>query len=212
MDKELEYRKQLKKQKRLKLQQGREKEENTYSLKDYLFLFVIRFLITIVLMLVTLITLKTNTKFKTIFYKYVYNTNFSFATVNNLYQSYFGSPIPFKGLVKTPVETVFNEKLNYQKINLYQDGAKLTVDKNYLIPILESGMVVFIGDKEGYGNTVIVQGVNGVDTWYGNIENVNVKLYDYVGKGTLLGQTKDTTLYLVFQKEGKALNYKDYIK
>lgn len=211
MDKELEYRKQLRKQKRLKLQQKKE-EEKTYSLKDYLFLFLIRLLITVVLMLTTLITLKTNTKFKTVFYKYVYNTNFSFATVNNLYQSYFGSPIPFKGLVKTPVETVFNEKLNYQKINLYQDGAKLTVDKNYLIPILESGMVVFIGDKEGYGNTVIVQGVNGVDTWYGNIENVNVKLYDYVGKGTLLGQTKDTTLYLVFQKEGKALNYKDYIK
>lgn len=212
MDKELEYRKQMRKQKRKMMLKEEKQIEKTYHLKDYLFPFLLRFLITVVLTLGTLITLKTNTKWKTIFYKHVYDTNFSFATVNNLYQSYFGSPIPFKGLVKTPVETVFNEKLNYKEVSLYQDGAKLTVNKNYLIPILESGMIVFVGNKEGYGNTVIIQGVNGVDTWYGNVSNVNVKLYDYVSKGTLLGETKDSTLYLVFQKEGKALNYKDYIK
>ena len=37
-----------------------------------------------------------NINLKTKFYKYVYDTHFSFATVNKLYESAFGSPIPFK--------------------------------------------------------------------------------------------------------------------
>lgn len=208
MDKEIARMKQMRKMKRRLEYQHVEPEPK----RHYLAHFLLKFLFVVVLTLIALISLKTNARFKTNFYKYVYNTNYSFATVNNMYQKYFGSPIPFKNLVKTPVATVFDEKLTYQEVSLYQDGAKLTVDKNYLVPILESGMVVFIGEKKGYGKTVIIQGVNGVDTWYGNMENVNVKLYDYVSKKTMLGETKDTTLYLVFQKEGKTLNYKDYIK
>ena len=41
--------------------------------------------------------------------------------------------------------------------------------------------------------------------------NSDIKIYDYVQKGTLLGEVVDNKLYLVFQKEGKYLNYKDYI-
>ena len=85
------------------------------------------------------------------------------------------------------------------------------MDKNYLIPINESGIIVFIGEKEGYGNVVIVQRVDGVDEWYGNISNVNVKLYDYVKKGDLLGDTSDI-LYLVYKKDGNVLNYEEYFK
>ena len=38
-----------------------------------------------------------------------------------------------------------------------------------------------------------------------------VNLWDYIEKGTLLGETKDNKLYLVFSKNGEYLNYKDYI-
>lgn len=210
MEQELIRMKQKKLDKKRRGVQKELKEEG--GVKKNLIKLGIRFLVTTILVLISLITLKGNSKWKATFYKQVYDTNFSFATVNQTYQKYFGEPIPFSNLLKTPVETVFDEKLNYSEINLYKDGAKLTVSKNYLVPIFESGMVVFIGEKEGYGNTVIVQGMNGVDTWYGNIEQVNVKLYDYVSKGSLLGEVKDTTLYMVFQKEGKKLDYKDYLK
>ena len=73
-------------------------------------------------------------------------------------------------------------------------------------------MVVFIGKKEGYGNTIIVQQVNGVDLWYGNINNSNVKLYDYIEKGEILGDTLNNDLYLVYKKEGSTVNYEEYIK
>lgn len=211
MDKELlklkKERKQRKRIEQLSNNYGQTKDKKINVAK-----YIFKFLLVVVITLITMITLKTNDKLKTEFYKYVYNTNFSFASINKTYQKYFGSPIPFQELLKKPVATVFNEKLTYSEANLYKDGAKLKVKDKYLVPILESGMVVFIGDKPDYGKVVIVQGVNGVDTWYGNMENVNVKLYDYVSKGSLLGETKNDTLYLVFQKEGKNLNYKDYIK
>ena len=47
--------------------------------------------------------------------------------------------------------------------------------------------------------------------YYANINAMNLKLYDYIEKGTLLGETKDNKLYLVFSKNGEYLNYKDYI-
>lgn len=182
------------------------KNNNNILIKWLFKLFIV-----IIITLITMIILKTSDKIKKDFYKYVYTTNFSFTTINKEYQKLFGTPIPFQNLLKKPVETVFEEKLIYKSSNLYKDGVKLEVDNNYLVPIIESGLVVFIGEKEDYGNVVIIQGMNGIDTWYGNVEEVNVKLYDYVSKGTLLGNTKDSTLYLLFQKEGKILNYKDHL-
>ena len=80
-----------------------------------------------------------------------------------------------------------------------------------MVPVIESGIVVFIGDKDDYGKTVIIEQVDGVDTWYGNVDNINVSLYDYVSKGEFLAEANNS-FYMVFQKDGKYLNYKDYIK
>ena len=37
-----------------------------------------------------------------------------------------------------------------------------------------------MGEKEGYGNTLIIQGADGVDIWYGNVNSTSLKLYDYI--------------------------------
>ena len=73
-------------------------------------------------------------------------------------------------------------------------------------------MVIYIGEKENYGNVIIIEGVDGIDIWYGNMETTTTKLYDYVNKNTYLGTTKDNILYLVYQKDGKFLDYKEYLK
>ena len=166
-------------------------------------------LITVVLMLLALIFIKASKSFKTGFYKQVYGTNFSFSKINNLYNKYIGK-LDIVDKVAT-TEAVFNEKLVYKKKEKYKDGVKLLVGSNYLVPIQESGIVVFIGKKEDYGNVVIIQRLDGVDQWYGNISNTDLKLYDYVKKGELLGEV-DNTLYLVYRKNGKSLNYEEYIK
>ena len=186
-------------------------KKETKKVPRFVISFISRLFITTILTLAILITLKANKNFKSVFYQTIYETNFSFATVNNWYQGMFGSPIPFGNFVKKVTEPVFQETLTYQEKNKYLDGVNLTVEKQYLVPSLESGLVVFIGEKEGYGNTIIIQQMNGIDVWYGNMEEVSVKLYDYIEKGSLLGESMNQTLYLVFKKEGNVLDYNDYI-
>ena len=171
-----------------------------------------KFLLTIVLTLITLITLKSNTKLKTMFYEKIFTKNFNFATINKIFKDKFGSPIPFsETIIQKETTPVFNEKLEYTEKSKYLDGVKLTVTKKYLVPTIESGMVVFIGEKENYGNTVIISGIDGIDIWYSNINASSLKLYDYVEKGSFVGEAKDTNIYLVYKKDGKVLNYEDYI-
>ena len=170
---------------------------------------VLRVLITILVTLILLIGFKMNNNFKKTFYHYVYEENFPFSVVKNFLQEKFGTSLTFDKIVTD--EEVFNEKLSYKNKSLYHDGVKLTVSSEYMIPSLESGIVVYIGEKENYKQVVIVQQMNGVDVWYGNIKQANVKLYDYVEKGSLIGQVDNKTLYLVFQKEGKFVDYQSYL-
>jgi len=184
-------------------------KESTNNHK-FLYKMITKILICLIIFVSLLIVIKVNPKLKDKIGKVVYEDQFSFAYINNLYKKYFGNILPFDNIAPTD-EKVFNEKLKYNEASLYKDGVKLSVNNNYLVPIIESGIVVFIGNKENYGNTIIVQQINGIDVWYGNVSIGDIKIYDYVSKGALLGETIDDKLYLVFQKEGKYLDYKDYI-
>lgn len=176
--------------------------------KSKLLSFLIRIFILSIIFLIIIILLKTNVTFKNWFNSNVLEKNISFSSIKSVYSKYFGSILPFDDIVKT--ETVFNEKLNYSQLNIYEDGIVLTVDNNYLIPIQYSGVVVFVGEKEKYGNTVIVESED-VTIWYGNVNINNIKLYDNLEKGKYLGETLDNKLYMVFKKEGKIVDYKNYI-
>ena len=85
----------------------------------------------------------------------------------------------------------------------YLNGVKLTVEENYLVPVIESGVIVYIGLKDNLGNTIIVEQVDGIETIYSNIDLLNYKLYDYVEKGELIGETINKNLILQFQKNGE---------
>ena len=172
-------------------------------------IFFIKLLIYIVIKLIILILIKSSSNFKNDFYKHIYSNNISFTKLKSIYTKYIGDFDIFDKVVKT--EAVFNEKLTYKTRENYLEGVKLFVDSNYLVPINESGIVVFIGEKENYGNTVIIQRIDGIDEWYGGVKNTNLKLYDYVEKGTLLGEV-DKYLYLVYKKDGNILNYEEYLK
>lgn len=178
------------------------------SVKKVIINFILKTLIVSIITLVLLIIMKTNAKFKTMYYKYVYDTNITYSKFNNLYNKYF-KDFKIKDMINKDA-TVSKEKLNYKKLTKYKDGVKLSVDSNYSVPLLDSGIIVFIGSKEDYGNTIIVQQVNGIDLLYGNIDNTNYKLYDYVKKGDILG-TSNKYLYLLFKKDGKVLDYDAYL-
>lgn len=184
------------------------KKSNDNNLKKYFKGLAIRLLIVLLLFLTALIACKSNSQIKDKVYKYLYTEDISFTKIKKIYNKYLGGLLPIKKEVDT--EKVFQEKLKYTDLSIYQDGIKLSVGNNYLVPALQEGMVVFVGDKENYGNTIIVEDLEGVRYWYGNITTSSLKLYDYIEKGSLIGETS-TNLYLVFSKDDNYLDYEKYI-
>lgn len=170
-----------------------------------------RILITVIFCLICSILIKSDIKYKEYIYKNIYNDNVSFTRIKKFYDKYFGGVLPINTSLDN-TKLVFNENLKYNETSKYFDGVKLSVDNNYLVPILESGIVVFIGEKEEYGKTIIIQGMDGIDIWYSNIENESVKLYDYVEEHTLLGNAKGDYFYLTYSQNGVFLNYEEYLK
>ena len=181
------------------------KNKKSQIVKKNHFGLINKFLVVVLLTIITLILLKSNSNFKETFYKQVYEKTFSFPYIKNLYQKYFGSPV----VLEEETKQVFNEALNYNSKEKYKDGVMLLVSKEYVVPSISGGMVVYVGEKEGYGKTVIIEQTDGVEVWYGNV-NSSLKMYDYVEKGSSVGLANEK-LYLVFKKDGNILNYEDYI-
>lgn len=186
------------------------KVKKKLTLKKSIKRFINKCLIVVILFLGCLILLKSNTGFKNKLIKYVYEDSIPFTKLKSIYEKYFGKILSVDKVLPSE-QKVFNEDITYQQANVYKDGVELKVSNQYMVPTIESGIVVFIGEKEGYGSTVIIEQVNGVDVWYSNIKVNDIKLYDYIEKGSLLGESLDSKLYMVFQKEGKYLDYKEYI-
>lgn len=136
----------------------------------------------------------------------LFQTNFNFSKINKLYSALFK-----KVNIEDSQVVSLDNGINYSSHEKYKDGVSLKTKSGEAVSFIDSGIVVFIGQKEGYGNTLIVQQSDGVDVWYGNIENISVNIYDYVNKNTNFATLKDD-LYLVFQKNGEFLDYQEYIK
>lgn len=210
MDNEITKIKENIKQKRIKTISPSLNAEKFFLNFDLIKLFN-NIMLIIVFTLTTLIILSSNQKAKKFFHTNIFEKNFSFAVINKFYHKHFGSPLPFKELFNSKTQQVFEEKLKYYDSHIYKDGVKLIVDQNYLVPALDGGIVIFIGNKDEYNDVVIVQQSDGVDVWYSNIQNINVKLYDYIAKGSLIGEAQNKEFYLVFYKDGNLIDYKTFI-
>lgn len=138
----------------------------------------------------------------------VYDNKINFSFFNNIYKKYIDKYLPFDVYDE---KVVMSEGLVYTSKEKYLNGVALNVGEAYNMYSLCGGIVVYIGQKEDLGNTVIIQGTDGVDYWYSNIDNLSVNLYDYIEKDTLIGVSVDENIYLTFVKNGEYVNYEDYI-
>lgn len=172
--------------------------------------FLNKLLISVIILLIGLITLKANPNLRNTFYRKVFQNNLKFAKIDELYKKYFGSSLPLTGN-ENSLALVSAQKIEYEKEEKYKDGVKLKVSKDYAIPVIKSGIVIFAGEKEGYGKTIIVEDADGVETWYSNIKEIKVDMYDYLKKGSIISQADGETLILSFTKDGKKIDYKKYL-
>lgn len=186
----------------------KEKKENS-SLKRTVFRFLTEIMLSVILLLAALILSK-NVTMREQIYKYVYEDNLSFKQIESIYQKYFGFLVPSEKEEET--EFVSSEKLVYKEENeLENGGVRLTFNKKQEISAFMDGLVLFVGEKEGYGKTLVLEQTDGVEAWYVNIENESFKIYDYIKKGEIIGTTKENYIDLYFKKKGEVVSYQDYI-
>ncbi len=171
-----------------------------------------RILLSIIFLLVSIIYINFSDKNLLKYKNTIFTDSLSFSKIHSLYDKYIGDVLFMKKDTSNKVQSVFNEEINYKNKVKYKEGYKLTVDNSYLVPSLQSGIVVFNGEKEGYNKCIIIQGMDGVDIWYCNLATTSLKMYDYIEKKSMIGETKGKTLYLVLEKDGKNLDLDEYIK
>ena len=177
-------------------------------IKNYIKGFVLRILICIILFLLISIVCNFSDSNLLWFKNNILNTNLDFSFFNNVYSKYIDKYLPFN-LYEDKV--VMKEGLVYSSKESYLNGVSLNVGKDYNLYSLMGGIVVYIGEKDKLGNTVIIQGTDGVDYWYSNIDNLSVGLYDYIEKDKIIGVSISENIYLTFLKNGEYVDYEEYI-
>lgn len=156
-------------------------------------------LFTIVIFTMIVITLSnTSPKFKSFIVDKVLNSTIDFSFVNKLSNK-------VTNVFKNPDNTLPVVKEENNRKERYKDGIKYIVNKGASVNIKDSGIVTYIGNKDGYNNTVIIQQSNGYYAWYGNIKE-EVKLYDYIESGSKIGETLTNEYYYVLLKDNKPVN------
>lgn len=184
------------------------KENLPFKLK-YAKNLISRVLITVIFVLGSIIFTNISEDNKALYQKYVLEDSLEFTKINELYQSVFGDVDIAKQDNNTDSEIVFGD-VSYTNIEPFKNGVKLTVGMNEAISVITSGIVVFIGEKDDLGNTVIIQGNDGVDIWYSNITDTDISVYDYIEAGSILGSSNSEDIYLTINKDGEFINYEEY--
>jgi murein DD-endopeptidase MepM/ murein hydrolase activator NlpD len=70
----------------------------------------------------------------------------------------------------------------------FHQGVDLAAAYGQAVPAVAPGQVVFAGEQQGYGLTVVVQHAGGVTSRYGHLSSLDVRTGESVGEGTLVGR------------------------
>lgn len=166
-----------------------------------------RTLLAIIFVLGSIIFTNISDTNKALYQKYVLEDSLKFTTINNLYQRIFGSV----DLTSNDSDTPVFGSITYTNVENYKNGVKLTVGLNEVVSVITSGIVVYIGEKDDLGNTIIIQGNDGVDIWYSNITDTDILVYDYVEAGSILGTSNGENIYLTISLDGEFISYEEYM-
>lgn len=126
---------------------------------------------------------------------------FQFAYISNWYEKQFGKPLAFLPFKNSEKEDKTKEKLQYAmpasgKIleEFSDNGQRIAIEtsKQASVDAMSEGIVSFVGNKDGFGKTVIIQHPDKSESWYGNLAKVDVSPYDFVEKGDIVGKASDS--------------------
>ena len=96
-------------------------------------------------------------------------------------------------------------------------GIDIAAPNGTAVSSTADGMVKFAGEQGGYGNMVILDHGNGVETRYAHLSSLSVKAGDVVADGDLVGNVGSTGtstgnhLHYEVRENGKAINPRRYL-
>jgi len=153
------------------------------------------------------------------FVKDSYETEFQFATIANWYENQFGRPlalIPFEtnmalGELENAPELAYAVPASGTIAESFETngtGIIVKTEPKASVEAAKAGFVFFIGEEEEIGKAVGVQHYDGGESWYGMLENIDVKLYDHIEIGTKVGtvsldKKEGTGMYYFALKQGE---------
>lgn len=131
---------------------------------------------------------------------------FQFATVMNWYENQFGKPVALlpetnKEQIPNQIDQDENTQHVYavpaagrvlEPFSKDRQGIMVETGRDSFVESIDDGIVIDVGVKDEIGKTVVVQHSDGSETWYGNLDSINVKLYDFVKSRTQLGKVTNT--------------------
>lgn len=123
-------------------------------------------------------------------------TEFQFAAVTDWYEQKFGKPLALlpvsdkKAAVKTNANQQYAVPASGRILENFQkngQGIMIETSKGTQVEAMNEGVVQFAGVKDGLGKTVIIQHADKTESWYGNLEAINVHAYESIKKGKAVG-------------------------
>lgn len=180
------------------------------KVQKYLSNLLSKFLLSIIFLMVSIILIKSNSNIKTFYQEDILTKQINFTKFNDFYTKYFGNILPDYTVPSIPTQMASNTEFDYNNGTPYLNGTKLETTENYPVPIITSGIIVFLGEKDSLGPTCIVQGIDGIDIWYSHIDTSSLNLYDYVTEGKILAPTESNYFYLTIDSNGNYLTYDTY--
>ncbi len=180
------------------------------KVQKYLSNLLSKFLLSIIFLMVSIILIKSNSNIKNFYQEDILTKQINFTKFNDFYTKYFGNILPDYTVPSVPTQMASNTEFDYNNGTPYLNGTKLETTENYPVPIITSGIIVFLGEKDSLGPTCIVQGIDGIDIWYSHIDTSSLNLYDYVTEGKILAPTESNYFYLTIDSNGNYLTYDTY--
>ncbi len=130
--------------------------------------------------------------------------DFQFAAVSEWYENYFGKPLallPILNNGEKQESTGAGDEPEYavpatgrilQDFTVNGQSIIVETEKGEKVFAMKEGIVRFIGEKDGFGSTVIIQHSDKSESWYGNLHSIEAELYQFIDKGAIVGTASDT--------------------
>ena len=155
----------------------------------------------------------------------VYQKEFQFASVSNWFEDTIGKPLAFlpKDTIKgngpasdSHFATPATGKIMQSFVKDGQ-GVLIKTSNSTSVDTIKEGVVIYAGEKETYGKTVIVQHPDKSESWYAHLQEVNVSLYEEIKKGAKIGKVSPSDepdkgqFYFALKANGKFIDPNEVI-